>query len=151
MKKTTLWDSHDCCLILIDYQEEMFSKIKSGDPEEIELKLKLLVKAALEIKIPVILSTVGVSMGVNQPTRRSIADLLPDIQAIDRSTMNAWEDENFKAAVKATKKKRLIFCALMTEFFRDWKDERATQLRPLLAQHYQDLKTLASDGQIQTH
>jgi isochorismate hydrolase len=29
--------------------------------------------------------------------------------------MNAWEDEHFRAAVKATGRKKLIFCALYTE------------------------------------
>ena len=197
MKKTTLWDSSDAVLILIDYQEEMFAKIRSSDSNEVDLNIKLLVKAATTLKMPTILSTVGVEMGVNQATRKSIRDLMPNVKEIDRSSMNAWEDEHFRAAVKATGKKRLIMCALwteiclafpvidalkdsfeimipvdavgglshvshntavdrmiqagaipntslavMTEFFRDWKDPRATTMRPLLVQHLQDTKTL---------
>jgi hypothetical protein len=28
--------------------------------------------------------------------------------------------------------------ALITEFFRDWKDQRATAIRPLMVQHFKD-------------
>jgi isochorismate hydrolase len=65
--------------------------------------------------MPVILSTVGVEMGVNGPTRDSILAELPGVAVIDRSSMNAWEDEAFRAAVKETGRKRLIFGALWTE------------------------------------
>lgn len=29
--------------------------------------------------------------------------------------------------------------ALITEFFRDWGDSRAKEMRPLIVQHYKDL------------
>jgi nicotinamidase-related amidase len=54
-------------------------------------------------------------MGVNHPTRQSILDELPGIEVIDRSSMNAWEDQPFVAAVKETGRKRIIFGALYTE------------------------------------
>jgi nicotinamidase-related amidase len=74
MSTTSLWDSSQVALILIDYQEEMFRKITSSDPTEVDLNVKLLINAANELKIPIILSTVGVKMGVNQPTRESIKE-----------------------------------------------------------------------------
>jgi nicotinamidase-related amidase len=54
-------------------------------------------------------------MGVNHPTRQSILDELPGIEIIDRSSMNAWEDDAFRAAVEKTGRRRLIFVALYTE------------------------------------
>jgi nicotinamidase-related amidase len=77
--------------------------------------VRLLIKAAKAFNMPIILSTVGVEMGVNQPTRQSILDELPGINVIDRSSMNAWEDKPFREAVKKTGRKRLIFGALYTE------------------------------------
>ncbi|WP_408095720.1 isochorismatase family protein [Peredibacter sp. HCB2-198] len=209
MKKTSLWDSSQVALILIDYQEEMFAKIRSSDPNEVDLNVKLLLKGASALNIPTILSTVGVQMGVNQATRKSIRDLVPKLTEIDRSSMNAWEDENFRAAVKATGKKHLIFCALwteiclafpvvdalnddyqimipvdavgglshvshntaiermvqagaipntslalITEFFRDWKDQRASVMRPLIVQHFKDEKQLlvrSTSGEAQVY
>jgi hypothetical protein len=73
----------------------------------------VLVKAATAFNMPVVLSTVGVEMGVNGPTRASILSELPGIQVIDRSSMNAWEDHAFHEAVKKTGRKRLIFGALL--------------------------------------
>src|SRR5262249_43354519 len=61
------------------------------------------------------LSTGGVEMGVNHPTRQSILNELPGIKIIDRSSMNAWEDKSFRDAVAKTGRKRLIIGALFTE------------------------------------
>ena len=44
-----------------------------------------------------------------------VADLLEDDAAIDRTTMNAWEDPAFVDAVRATGARKLILCALWTE------------------------------------
>jgi nicotinamidase-related amidase len=115
MSYSPIWDATDVALVIVDYQEEMFSKLRSSDPAEVELNMKLLINAAKAFNIPIILSTVGVDMGVNRPTRESLTELMPDQKVIDRSNMNAWEDEKFRAAVKATGKKKLIFCALWTE------------------------------------
>jgi len=111
-----VWNHDEVALILIDYQKEMFEQIRSEtDPERIDLNTRFLIRVANAVGIPVVLSTVGVEMGVNGPTRSSIAAELPDAKVIDRTSMNAWEDASFRAAVIATGKKRLIICALYTE------------------------------------
>ncbi len=115
-KSQGVWTYEDSALILIDYQKEMFDSVRSETSAElIDLNVRLLIKAARAFNMPVVLSTVGVEMGVNQPTRQSILDELPGIQVIDRSSMNAWEDKAFLEAVKKTGRKRLIFGALFTE------------------------------------
>jgi nicotinamidase-related amidase len=94
----------------------MFARVRSETPEnEIELNIVMLIRAAKAFGVPLILSTVGVGSGANGPTRQSIQAELPDAKALDRSSMSAWLDKTFHAAVKATGKKRLIFCALWTE------------------------------------
>lgn len=110
-----IWDASECALILIDYQPEMFKNIKSSDPALVELNVRMITKAARAFNIPIILSTVGVEMGVNSPTIESLIKEIPDVVAIDRSSTDAWEDSAFLKAVKETKKKRLVFCALYTE------------------------------------
>jgi nicotinamidase-related amidase len=111
-----VWTSEEVALILIDYQEEMFGNLKSETPaDQVELNVRFLIRAAKAFNIPVVLSSVGVEMGVNRPTRTSIRDELPGLQAIDRSSMDAWEDKSFRAAIEKTGKKRLIFGALYTE------------------------------------
>ena len=94
----------------------MFENIRSETTaDQVELNVRLLIKAAKAFDIPVVLSTVGVEMGVNGPTRKSIQDELPGVTVIDRSSMDAWEDAPFRAAVEKTGRKRLIFGALYTE------------------------------------
>jgi nicotinamidase-related amidase len=111
-----VWKYEDAALILIDYQKEMFDTIRSETPAAlVDLNVRLLIKAAKAFDMPVILSTVGVEMGVNHPTRQSILDELPGINIIDRSSMNAWEDKPFHEAVRKTGRKRLIIGALYTE------------------------------------
>ena len=115
-KNQGIWKNDEVALVLIDYQEEMFENIRSETGAElIDLNVRLLIKAAKAFGIPVVLSTVGVEMGVNRPTRKSILNELPGVQVIDRSSMNAWEDEAFRTAVVKTGRKRLIFGALYTE------------------------------------
>jgi len=52
-------------------------------------------------RLPVVLSTVNVSTGRNQPTIAPLQDVLPGITALDRATINAWKDAGFKQAVRA--------------------------------------------------
>ena len=44
-----------------------------------------------------------------------LAALLGDDPPIDRTTVNSWEDTEFVAAVRATGRRKLVFCALWTE------------------------------------
>ncbi len=111
-----VWIADGVALVLIDYQKEMFENVKSETKQdEIELNVRFLIRAARAFNIPVILSSVGVQMGVNGPTHPAIQDELPGIEVIDRSSMDAWEDKAFRAAINKTGKKRLIFAALYTE------------------------------------
>ena len=111
-----VWTYENSALVLIDYQKEMFEGVRSEtSAERIDLNVRLLIKAAKAFNMPVVLSTVGVEAGINGPTRASILAELPDTQVIDRSSMNAWEDQAFHEAAKKTGRKRIIFGALYTE------------------------------------
>jgi nicotinamidase-related amidase len=115
-KQKGVWTSEDVALVLIDYQKEMFENVRSETtPDQIDLNVRFLIRTAKAFNIPVVLSTVGVQMGVNGPTRASIKAELSDLEPIDRSSMDAWEDRGFRSAIEKTGKKRLIFGALYTE------------------------------------
>jgi nicotinamidase-related amidase len=111
-----VWTYEDCALVLIDYQKEMFEVIRSEtDADLVELHVRLLAKIARALDMPIVLSTVGVGFGLNGPTLPSILAELDGIEPIDRSSMNAFEDDAFRTAVKATGRKRLIVGGLHTE------------------------------------
>ena len=115
-KELGVWTYDDCALVLIDYQNEMFEVIRSEtDAGLVELHVRLLAKSAKAFGMPIVLSTVGVGFGFNGPTLPSVLSELEGMEPIDRTSMNAFEDEAFREAVKATGRKRLIIGGLHTE------------------------------------
>ena len=111
-----VWKAEDCALVLIDYQHEMVEVIKSEtNADMVELHARLLAKTAKAFDMPIILSTVGVGFGFNGPTVPSLLEELDGVEPIDRTSMNAFEDQAFSEAVAATGKKRLVIGALHTE------------------------------------
>jgi nicotinamidase-related amidase len=113
-KRRGIWDAKDCALLLIDYQDHVLDVVFEQDRRVVELNAATLAKAALAFKIPVVLSTVGVEMGVNTPTISSLRAALPNVKDIDRSSMDAWEDPAFLSAVKATGRRRLVMAGIAT-------------------------------------
>ena len=115
-KDLGVWTADDCALVLIDYQNEMFEVIRSETSAEmVELHVRLLAKTAKAFGMPIVLSTVGVGFGFNGPTLPGVLAELEGIDVIDRTSMNAFEDTAFRAAVEATGRKRLIIAGLHTE------------------------------------
>jgi nicotinamidase-related amidase len=111
-----VWTADECALVFIDYQKEMFEVIRSETSADlVELNVRLLAKTAKAFGMPIVLSTVGVAFGINGPTLPSILSEFDGIEPIDRSSMNAFEDQAFRDAVKATGRKRLIIGGLHTE------------------------------------
>jgi nicotinamidase-related amidase len=111
-----VWTADDCALVLIDYQKEMFEVIRSETSADlVQMHVRLLAKTAKAFDVPIVLSTVGVGAGFNGPTLPSILSELDGLEPIDRTSMNAFEDEVFSEAVRATGRKRLIIGGLHTE------------------------------------
>src|SRR5712671_2690094 len=111
-----VWTADDCALVLIDYQKEMFEVIRSEPGADlVEMQVRLLAKTAKAFGLPIVLTTVGVGAGFNQPTIPSILSELDGIEPIDRYSMSAFEDAAFRDAVKGTGRKRLIIAGLHTE------------------------------------
>jgi hypothetical protein len=81
----------------------------------VELNVRLLARTAKAFDMPIVLSTVGVGFGLNGPTLPSIQSELDGVEPIDRSSMNAFEDDAFREAVAATGRRRLIIGGLHTE------------------------------------
>jgi nicotinamidase-related amidase len=116
IKDLGVWTADSSALVLIDYQNEMFEVIRSEtNAELVELNVRMLAKAAKAFNMPIVLSTVGVGYGINGPTLPSVVSELDGIEPIDRSSMNAFEDEAFRDALKATGRTRLIVGGLHTE------------------------------------
>jgi nicotinamidase-related amidase len=105
----------NCALLVIDYQPVQVGSIASMDRRDLVLNIVAVARTAKLYGVPVVLSTVNVKTGANQPTIHQLAGVLDGIEAIDRTTINAWEDVEFVDAVKATGRKKLLMTALWTE------------------------------------
>ena len=105
----------NCALIVIDYQPVQVGSIASMDRRDLVLNIVAVARTAMLYGVPVVLSTVNVKTGANQPTIHQLADVLDGVEALDRTTINAWEDAPFVAAVKATGRTKLLMGALWTE------------------------------------
>lgn len=105
----------NCVLTLIDYQPEQFSTVTSTTRERIELNALALARLATAYEIPVVLSTVGVDLGVNEGTLAALREALPGVAEIDRTGVNSWEDEEFRTAIEATGRRKVVIAGLLTE------------------------------------
>ena len=102
-------------LIVIDYQPLQVSSVASMDRRELVLNITAVTRLAKLFQLPVVLSSVNVKAKGEEPTIHQIRGLLPNTPEIDRTTINAWEDQEFLKAVTATGRKKLIMTALWTE------------------------------------
>ncbi|MGW4960670.1 isochorismatase family protein [Nonomuraea sp. NPDC004186] len=110
-----LFSQENSMLVLIDYQPEMVNGVTSMNKDLLQLNVKALARIARLLKIPTVLTTVGVKAGVNHPTIPSLREEVPALTEYDRMTMNAWEDEPVRRAIKATGRRNVVFAALWTE------------------------------------
>jgi nicotinamidase-related amidase len=101
-------------LALIDYQPEQYKGVASVGHQELLHHVTMLGRVATAFELPVVLSTVYVKHGMSG-TNVELREALPGVPEIDRTTMNSWEDPDFRTAVEATGRKKLILAGLWTE------------------------------------
>jgi nicotinamidase-related amidase len=101
--------------IIIDYQPIQVSSIRSMPREELVFNITSVAKAAVNFNLPIIHSTVNVGTGRNKPPIQELQDVLGHLPTYDRTSINSWEDSEFKQAVKALGRRKLIMTALWTE------------------------------------
>lgn len=111
---TELLSPQNCALALIDFQPAMYFGVQSGDRLPIQTNSVILAKSAKLFKVPTILSTVAKD-SFSGPLDPMLTDVFPQQKLIDRTSINAWLDENFRQAVAATKRKKIVLAGLWTE------------------------------------
>jgi nicotinamidase-related amidase len=110
----SLLTSKNAVLALIDYQPEQYAGVASVGHEELLAHVTMLGRVATSFELPVVLSTVYVKHGMSG-TNKELREVLPGVSEIDRTTMNSWEDPDFRSAVEGTGRKKLIIAGLWTE------------------------------------
>ena len=114
-KTDHLLTAENAALILIDYQPGPVDGTNSIRREALVNNVVALAKAAKMFDVPVILSTIAVEAGYQEPTTPELLEVVPGVAPIDRTAVNAWEQPEFRAAVEATGRRKLIIAGLWTE------------------------------------
>ncbi|MBO9377282.1 isochorismatase family protein [Sphingomonas histidinilytica] len=114
-KADHLLTPQNAAFIIIDYQPVQVNSIASMDRQLLVNNIVGCAKAAVAYGLPVIHSTVNVETGLNRPPVPQVRKALEGYPTYDRTTINSWEDVEFKKAVEETGRKKLIMTALWTE------------------------------------
>jgi len=109
----SLLTPNDHALILIDHQSQMAFATKSIDPVVLRNNAGLVAQAAAGFKVPTILTTVA-EKSFSGPMFDEIKAAFPGQAAIDRTSMNTWEDEKVIKEVNRIGKGRIVFAGLWT-------------------------------------
>ncbi|MEE9101915.1 MULTISPECIES: isochorismate family cysteine hydrolase YcaC [Pseudomonas] len=108
-------DKSQAAVLLVDHQAGLLSLVRDIEPDKFKNNVLALADLAKYFKLPTILTT-SFETGPNGPLVPELKDLFPDAPYIARpGNINAWDNEDFVKAVKATGKKQLIIAGVVTE------------------------------------
>ena len=105
----------DAIVLLVDHQTGLISLVQDFSPNEFKNNVLALADLAKFFNLPTILTT-SFEQGPNGPLVPELKEMFPDAPYIARpGQINAWDNEDFVKAIKATGKKQLIVAGVVTE------------------------------------
>lgn len=108
-------DKNDVALLMVDHQAGLLTLVRDFSPDEFKNNVLALADLAKFFDIPAILTT-SFEEGPNGPMVPELKAAFPDAPYFARpGQINAWDNEEFVSAVKATGKKQLLIAGIVTE------------------------------------
>lgn len=108
-------DKDNAAVLLVDHQTGLLSLVRDIDPDKFKNNVLALADIASYFKLPTILTT-SFENGPNGPLVPELKSQFPQAPYIARpGNINAWDNEDFVKAVKATGRKQLIIAGVVTE------------------------------------
>ncbi len=108
-------DKANAAVLLVDHQSGLMSLVRDIQPDQFKNNVLALADLAKYFNLPTILTT-SFEDGPNGPLMPEIKAIFPDAPFIPRpGQINAWDNEDFVKAVKATGRKQLIIAGVVTE------------------------------------
>lgn len=105
----------DVTVLLVDHQTGLLSLVRDIDPDKFKNNVLALSDMARYFKLPTILTT-SFETGPNGPLVPELKEAHPTAPYIARpGQINAWDNEDFVAAIKATGRKQLLVAGVVTE------------------------------------
>lgn len=114
-----LYTPEDSAVVFIDHQPQMTFGVSNIDRATLINNVTLLAKVAKEFNIPAVITAVETESfsGYVWP---QLLDVFPGQAVVERTSMNSWDDEGFRAAIKATGRKNILMTGLWTEVCVTW-------------------------------
>ncbi|KAI3332671.1 Isochorismatase-like protein [Ustulina deusta] len=108
-------DKNDAALIILDMQEGLFSLARDYDATQYRNAIYAHAEIGKMFGLPVIMST-SAETGPNGPLPNEFLESYPNVSVVKRQgEVNAWDNEEFRAAVKATNKSQMIVAGIVTD------------------------------------
>jgi nicotinamidase-related amidase len=104
----------NAALILVDHQVNLMTGVRDYETGELKHNVVALAKAAKALGLPIVACSTARDT-LWGPTFPELVEALGDIEIIDRSSVNAFDDERVAAAIEATGRKKLIFAGISLE------------------------------------
>ena len=113
--KYTRIDKENAALLFIDHQSGLLSLVHDYPPIEFRNNVLALAAVGKFFELPIVLTT-SFQDGPNGPILPELKEMFPDAPFIARpGQINAWDNEDFVNAVKATGKRQLIIAGVVTD------------------------------------
>lgn len=105
----------DAAVLLVDHQAGLLSLVRDIPPDQFKNNVLAVADLAKYFNLPTILTT-SFENGPNGPLVPELKQIFPKAPFIPRpGQINAWDNEDFVNAVKATGRKQLIIAGVVTE------------------------------------
>src|SRR5256885_859503 len=100
-------------LLFIDQQPQMAFGVQSIDRQALKNNVVGLAKAAKIFKIPTTITTVETE-SFSGYTYPELLDVFPNQKVLERTSMNSWDDQKVRDALKANGRKKVVVAGLWT-------------------------------------
>lgn len=104
----------NCALVMIDFQPQMAFGVQSHDRQTIKNNAIALAKAAKAFGVPTILTTVETA-SFSGPMWPGLLAVFPEQRPIERTSMNTWDSDEVKSALRTSDRPKLLLAGLWTE------------------------------------
>ncbi|WP_236585410.1 hydrolase [Dyella sp. EPa41] len=104
----------DCALVFVDQQAGLAFGVGSTDRQVLLNHSVALARTAKVFAVPIVAST-SASKVYSGPMMPTLQRAMPDVAAIERRNMNAWEDDAVREAIHRTGRKKLLVSGMLTE------------------------------------
>ncbi|MDR3209244.1 MAG: hydrolase [Oscillospiraceae bacterium] len=109
-----LLDPSRAAIAIIDHQPQMYFGVSGTSRGAIVNSAAMLMETAKAFSIPCVLTTVT-AKSFSGDMIEELTNIFPGVTPIDRTSLNAWEDTNFRKAIEGTGKREIILAGLWTE------------------------------------